>query len=586
MKSVPLPPNDKLEAISTPLIGLALSSPPEELPLREPRSESRVPSLRLQKMIHLHLDIKASDYENSYQMKLSAESEGASTQICGNLLEKVVLAICATIGSAKTLDSEGLVCRVYALIRKHGTGRFARSMATAEETNEAKGQSEERAEDRETSRCNSVQKEERMAPWEQHAAVISLPRYDYAAPSSLLHRSRSGFLITCPIKREKSATKEAMSLLGESARTSSISAFKGYLSMKPHLTVQQGYLTVFASSKGTCSTETCAKKRKLSAEVDPETAEATARNSLDNILKPFDDVLAQSLNLSLVKLTRSGLLLLTFPNNTSRHVIDIVSDIFCALASRKLKSPLKQGFTQGQTDPTLFLKLSIERKIVALIVYVDDIILMGNNVIEMERLKKSLAVEFEIKDLGALRYFLVGYNRRGMDDEIKSQKITDKDTEEASTLLDRDACFKAVAGAIKAVAKNAIVDLKSPEVAVLVELLPISGIPQGLFVAGVSVLPLQFVTIKPRLCIKSLIADAKAIAYGLSKSMSATECNARVHGCMPLFAENSSRSLVCVTRGRKEYGGRDASSMRHIHVRCSHVGYRTGGNVCCSLLAT
>ncbi|XP_074561298.1 uncharacterized protein LOC141817557 [Curcuma longa] len=184
-------------------------------------------------------------------------------------------------------------------------------MATGEETNEARGQSEERGEERETSRCNSVQKAETMAPWEQHAGVISLPRYDYAAPSSLLDRSRSGFLITCPIKREKSATKEAMSLLGE-----------------------------FASSRGTCSAETHAKKRKLSAEVDPENAETAARNSLDNILKPFDDDLAQSLNLSLVKLTRSGLLLLTFPDNNSRHVVDIVSDIFCALASRKLKSPL------------------------------------------------------------------------------------------------------------------------------------------------------------------------------------------------------------------------------------------------------
>lgn len=38
-----------------------------------------------------------------------------------------------------------------------------------------------------------------MAPWEQHAAVINLPRYDYKAPSSFLQRSHSGFLITCPI---------------------------------------------------------------------------------------------------------------------------------------------------------------------------------------------------------------------------------------------------------------------------------------------------------------------------------------------------------------------------------------------------
>ena len=41
-----------------------------------------------------------------------------------------------------------------------------------------------------------------------------------------------------------------------------------------------------------------------------------------------------------------------------------------------------------------------------LIVYVDDIILTGNDLVEQEKLKNLLAKEFEIKDLGSLRYFL------------------------------------------------------------------------------------------------------------------------------------------------------------------------------------
>ncbi|KAK3023706.1 hypothetical protein RJ639_044007 [Escallonia herrerae] len=44
-----------------------------------------------------------------------------------------------------------------------------------------------------------------MKPWEQHSAVISIPRFDYNAPTSLLQHSYS--------EREKSATKEAMSIL-------------------------------------------------------------------------------------------------------------------------------------------------------------------------------------------------------------------------------------------------------------------------------------------------------------------------------------------------------------------------------------
>ena len=38
--------------------------------------------------------------------------------------------------------------------------------------------------------------------------------------------------------------------------------------------------------------------------------------------------------------------------------------------------------------------------------YIDDIILTGDDVLEMNRLKTSLSSTFEIKDLGSLRYFL------------------------------------------------------------------------------------------------------------------------------------------------------------------------------------
>ncbi|XP_058194818.1 uncharacterized mitochondrial protein AtMg00810-like [Rhododendron vialii] len=45
-------------------------------------------------------------------------------------------------------------------------------------------------------------------------------------------------------------------------------------------------------------------------------------------------------------------------------------------------------------------------KIAILIVYFDDIIMTGNDVSEIHNLKSRLAQEFEIKDLGSLRYFL------------------------------------------------------------------------------------------------------------------------------------------------------------------------------------
>jgi hypothetical protein len=66
----------------------------------------------------------------------------------------------------------------------------------------------------------------------------------------------------------------------------------------------------------------------------------------------------------------------------------------------------RYGYHQSQSDHTLFLKHSNEGKITALIVYVDDIVVTGNDIMEMGKLKTYLAKEFEIKDLGNLRYFL------------------------------------------------------------------------------------------------------------------------------------------------------------------------------------
>lgn len=52
------------------------------------------------------------------------------------------------------------------------------------------------------------------------------------------------------------------------------------------------------------------------------------------------------------------------------------------------------------------MKFLVEREVAILIIYVDDIILTDDDVMEMDRLQKGLASEFEIKDLGSLRYFL------------------------------------------------------------------------------------------------------------------------------------------------------------------------------------
>lgn len=66
----------------------------------------------------------------------------------------------------------------------------------------------------------------------------------------------------------------------------------------------------------------------------------------------------------------------------------------------------KNGYTQCQADHTLFVKHHPGDKLTALIVYVDDIVLTGNYEEEMNQLRQLLSREFEIKDLGHLKYFL------------------------------------------------------------------------------------------------------------------------------------------------------------------------------------
>ena len=72
------------------------------------------------------------------------------------------------------------------------------------------------------------------------------------------------------------------------------------------------------------------------------------------------------------------------------------------------RAMIRYGFKQSQRDHTLFIKHSSQGTVIALIVYVDDIVLTGNDFEEITCLKSFLAKEFQIKELGSLKYFF-GY---------------------------------------------------------------------------------------------------------------------------------------------------------------------------------
>jgi hypothetical protein len=77
---------------------------------------------------------------------------------------------------------------------------------------------------------------------------------------------------------------------------------------------------------------------------------------------------------------------------------------------------VKEGYTQSTSDYSLFT-LNTDDNFTALLIYVDDIILSGTSLTEIDRIKCILDDHFRIKDLGIVKYFLgleVAHSKEGI----------------------------------------------------------------------------------------------------------------------------------------------------------------------------
>ena len=64
----------------------------------------------------------------------------------------------------------------------------------------------------------------------------------------------------------------------------------------------------------------------------------------------------------------------------------------------------KLGFTQASADPCVFIRKADTLTILA--IHVDDLMILAENILEMQRLKGSLKVQFKMKDMGELHYYV------------------------------------------------------------------------------------------------------------------------------------------------------------------------------------
>ena len=66
---------------------------------------------------------------------------------------------------------------------------------------------------------------------------------------------------------------------------------------------------------------------------------------------------------------------------------------------------LSTGFTHCHSDPTVYIQC-LGDEILILILYVDDLILIGSSSSMLQDVKCALMDQFEMTDLGLLHYFL------------------------------------------------------------------------------------------------------------------------------------------------------------------------------------
>lgn len=86
------------------------------------------------------------------------------------------------------------------------------------------------------------------------------------------------------------------------------------------------------------------------------------------------------------------------------------------------------GFVRSQHDYCLYTKCD-GNIVMLLLLYVDDVLIAGNNLDDIERVKKKLSESFEMSDCGKLKYYLgikIEYNINNGEMSLSQENSIDK----------------------------------------------------------------------------------------------------------------------------------------------------------------
>ncbi|GJT90617.1 retrotransposon protein, putative, ty1-copia subclass [Tanacetum coccineum] len=95
------------------------------------------------------------------------------------------------------------------------------------------------------------------------------------------------------------------------------------------------------------------------------------------------------------------------PNAKTRTEQVLFKKKNATLMNKRFDEEIKKfGFTQNRDEPCVYRKASGSNVVILQILYVDDILIMGNNIPRLKEVKDYLGKCFSMKDIGEVAYIL------------------------------------------------------------------------------------------------------------------------------------------------------------------------------------